>query len=192
MAVLEAESPSLLVLSLFRCASLQSLALRAPALATLFLSQSPAPANQLRDWLAVFPSSLRHLFLSELPGWDFALLPQVCFLRFCAFGSLTSVQSKLFASLPALRYLNLYRSGHEGSTHVVVKNAPALVDLSLEGCPFVQSVTVDTATCPLLKRVILCRGWLLFCSCCRFFFLSSISSSIACMRRTRCKVLCRI
>lgn len=65
---------------------------------------------------------------------------------------------QLFESLPALRYLNLYRSGRAESTEVEVKGAASLIDLALESCPFVQSVRVDKATCRLLQRVVLCRG----------------------------------
>jgi hypothetical protein len=81
--------------------------------------------------------SLLNLFFCELGNFDFALHLRSLF------------------DLPALRYLNLYRSGSSSSLLADIAS-PSLLDLSLEQCPFVQRVRVLDA--PLLKRIVLCGG----------------------------------
>ena len=133
---LEIDSSTLKVVSLFGVSGLYDCPAKfnVPSLVTLAVSNAHSmSAESLSSWIRLFPPSLRHVWLCELPKLN------------------QSHVTQLLAQCPQLVYLNLYRSFSD-MLEITVGPHAALKDISLESCHSLQRVTLTD--CPLLERVI--------------------------------------
>ncbi len=128
-------SDTLLVLSLFRCSVFTPVRFACPRLTTMYLSQWTASADQISSFVQMLPQSLLNVFFCEVDNFAPAHL------------------DALLVRLPSLRYLNLYKSGASGGPSLVLRDAPSLVEVSLEQCVQLRSIEV-AGRCPMLQRVV--------------------------------------